>query len=58
MARDDGERLERVHVLLYAKDIEQARALWGDNPGLSTALRAIVRSFLRNLEAKMEQNTQ
>ncbi len=52
MAERTNEPLERVHVVLYSEDIKKIRALYGENPGFSKAVRSMIRSFMKRLDEK------
>lgn len=50
MSKQETEELTRVHIWLYARDVERLNVLFNKNIGFSKAVRQIVRKFLDNVE--------
>lgn len=52
MPARETEPLVRAHIWLYARDWERVKELFDSTVGASKAVRAMVRTTLRQLEAK------
>lgn len=52
MPKITSEPLVGVYIRLYKKDYAQVKKLYGEEFGVNRALRAILRSFLTQTEAK------
>lgn len=48
---DTGERMVRVHLWLFERDLERLDLLFKDSYGRSRAARTMIRKYLDNLEA-------
>jgi len=46
------EKIVRTHVLLFERDIERVKSLYGDDLGFSKAIRLMVRKVLDHIEAR------
>jgi hypothetical protein len=51
----EDEPVERIHILLYKKDIEILRQYYTGNPGVGPAVRMVVRQFIRRLTQSIEE---
>jgi hypothetical protein len=49
----ESESIHRCQILLYASDLEFLQSRFGDNVGVSAAVRLIVRKFRNKLEEKL-----
>ena len=57
MARGPAqEELIRKHIWMFRKDWDQLEALYQTQLGTSTAIRFIIRNFLKHIENKVEAN--
>lgn len=54
MPRTETEEIQRVHLWLYARDVERINELFGKNIGISRAIRMMVRKFLNQIDAKAQ----
>lgn len=45
------EPLVSIHLRLFASDLATLRRLYSQTPGVTMAIRTIIRSFLRQVEA-------
>ena len=52
MPKITDEELETIQVRLCKKDLDVLRTLYRDNVGVNLVIRTIVRSFVRQTEAK------
>lgn len=57
MPKLDGEPVERIHIQLYASDVQTLRVRYADTIGIGPAVRNIVRIFLKRLEDHVPQAT-
>lgn len=51
---DDGEPLERVHLMLFEKDVARLQRYFAPNVGMSKAVRVIVRDYLDRFDQKVD----
>lgn len=54
---DEDEPLERIHVRLFASDVEEIRMLFAKNLGINKAVRLMIRQHLRYLREKSREAT-
>ena len=54
MPKKDEEKMERQHVMLFAEDLNQLKALFGESIGVSKGIRMIIRQYLKKLSKKLE----
>lgn len=56
MSRENpGEDLTRVHLYLDKDDTEWYKLMFGENVGLSKAIRAVLRDYRKKIEAQAGQ---
>ena len=55
MPKITEEPVQRIHVLLFASDVEFLKEKYGESPGLAPAVRAIVRKFTKNARVALER---
>jgi hypothetical protein len=48
----EEEALARVHLWLYARDVQRLKDIYGSSVGVSKAARLMIRKFLNGLEAR------
>lgn len=53
----EGEEQVRVHLWLYASDLEWIKDTYGDTLGVSKPVRLMVRKFRQNAQARASQGT-
>lgn len=57
MPRRESEELERVHLTIYASDIDWLRQKYGNNQfGISKAVRTIIRNSIKSMEERIAKN--
>ena len=52
MPKITDEELEALQVRLFKKDLDTLRRLYANNFGVNRAIRTIVRTFVKQVEAK------
>ncbi len=57
MPRNNGEELERIHILLNKADADQLRELFAESIGVTRAIRQIIRQYLKRLNERLEEET-
>lgn len=49
---EDGKEVERYHLMLYKEDFELIKAHFGENPGTSRIIRAIIHKAVKSIREK------
>lgn len=57
MPKAEVEELERVHLYLYASDVEWIKSVYGPRMPFTRAARSMIRAVRRKVEARAEQES-